>query len=128
MPTVYSILLLECFHRCATFQGKDGGQDAKSIHTQESNKVAREKSCVEVEELRSMEPRDTAKKVVESIERTLTYCDFPGEHWTRICATNTIERLNRKIRRRTRVVGSFPYGNFALVLVCTQLRHVASIQ
>ena len=42
------------------------------------------------------------------------YCDFPSEHWTRIRTNNVIERLNREIRRRTRVVGSFPDGNSAL--------------
>lgn len=54
----------------------------------------------------------------DSIEETLTYCDFPSEHWTRIRTNNVIERLNREIRRRTRVVGSFPDGNSALMLVC----------
>ena len=37
-------------------------------------------------------------------------------------------RLNREIRRRTRVVGTFPDGNFALMLVCARLRHVAGTQ
>ena len=41
---------------------------------------------------------------------------------------NVIERLNREIRRRTRAVGTFPDGNSALMLVCTQLRHVAGTQ
>ena len=62
------------------------------------------------------------------IEETLTYCDFPSEHWTRIRTNNVIERLNREIRRRTRVVGSFPDGNSALMLVCARLRHVAGTQ
>ena len=51
--------------------------------------------------------------------------DFPFEHWTRIRTNNAIERLNQEIRRRTRVVGCFPDGNSALMLVCAQLRHVA---
>ena len=50
------------------------------------------------------------------------------EHWTRIRTNNVIERLNREIRRRTRVVGSFPDGNSALMLVCARLRHVAGTQ
>ena len=41
---------------------------------------------------------------------------------------NVIERLNREIRRRTRVVGCFPDGNSALMLVCARLRHVAGTQ
>ena len=53
----------------------------------------------------------------DSVEETLTYCDFPYEHWTRIRTNNVIERLNREIRRRTRVVGTFPDGNSALMLV-----------
>ena len=39
-----------------------------------------------------------------------------------------IERLNREIRRRTRVVGTFPDGNSALMLVCARLCHVAGTQ
>ncbi len=39
-----------------------------------------------------------------------------------------IERLNREIRRRARVVGTFPDGNSVLMLVCARLRHVAGIQ
>ena len=38
------------------------------------------------------------------------------------------ERLNREIRRRTRVVGTFPDGNSARMLVCARLRHVAGAQ
>ena len=57
-----------------------------------------------------------------------THCDFPSEHWTRIRTNNVIERLNREIRRRTRVVGTFPDGNSALMLVCARLRHVAGTQ
>ena len=58
----------------------------------------------------------------------ITYCDFPSEHWTRIRTNNVIERLNREIRRRTRVVGCFPDGESALMLVCARLRHVAGTQ
>ena len=45
-----------------------------------------------------------------------------------IRTNNVIKRLNREIRRRTRVVGVFPDGNFALMLVYTLLRHVAGTQ
>ena len=56
------------------------------------------------------------------MEETLTSCDFSREHWTRIRTNNVIERLNREIRRRTRVVGTFPDGNSALMLVCAMWR------
>ncbi len=75
-----------------------------------------------------MKLKEAAKKVEEGIEETMTYYDFPSEHWTRIRTNNMIERLNREIRRRTRVVGCFPDGNSALMLVCARLRHVAGTQ
>ena len=92
---------------------------------QESKKASREKAKAVVAELRAMKLKEAAKKVEDGIEKTLTYCDFPSEHWTRIRTNNVIERLNREIRRRTRVVGTFPDGNSALMLVCARLRHVA---
>ena len=55
-----------------------------AIHAQESKKAAREKAKAVVEQLRSMKLKEAAKKVEDGIEETLTYCDFPSEHWTRI--------------------------------------------
>ena len=55
----------------------------------------------------------------------LAYTRFPREHWRRIRTNNAIERLNREIRRRTRVVGTFPDGKSALMLVTTRLKYVA---
>ena len=100
----------------------------KAIHAQESKKASRDKAKAVVAELRAMKLKEAAKKVEDGIEETLTYCDFPSEHWTRIRTNNVIERLNREIRRRTRVVGTFPDGNSALMLVCARLRHVAGTQ
>ena len=100
----------------------------KAIHAQESKKAAREKAKAVAADLRAMKLPEAAKKVESGIEETLTYCDFPTEHWTKIRTNNTIERLNREIRRRTRVVGAFPDGNSALMLVCARLRHVAGTQ
>lgn len=65
--------------------------------------------------------------VRDSVEETLTCYNFPSEHWTRIRTNNVLEQLNREIRR-IRVVGSFSYGNSALMLVCARLRHVAGPQ
>ncbi len=100
----------------------------KAIHAQESKAAAREKAKQVAVTLRAMKLKEAAKKVEDSIEETLTYMDFPYEHWLRIRTNNVIERLNREIRRRTRVVGTFPDGNSALMLVCAKLRHVAGTQ
>ena len=56
---------------------------------------------------------------------TLAYMSFPREHWLKIRTTNPLERINREIRRRTRVVGAFPDGNAAALLVAARLRHIA---
>lgn len=100
----------------------------KAIHASESKESARQKAAQVAEELRAMKLKDAANRVEDGIEETITYMNFPFEHWNRIRTNNTIERLNREIRRRTRVVGTFPDGNSALMLVCARLRHVASSQ
>ena len=100
----------------------------KAIHAQESKQAAREKAAQVAQALRDMKLKEAAKKVENSIEETLSYMDFPYEHWLRIRTNHAIERLNREIRRRTRVVGTFPDGNSALMLVCARLRHVAGTQ
>ncbi len=69
---------------------------------------------------------DKAFGMVEAIGETLTYMNFPTEHWIRIRTNNTLERLNKEIKRRTKVVGTFPDGQSALMLVCARLRYVAS--
>lgn len=80
----------------------------KAIHSQESKKAVRGKAKAVAEELRSMKLKKAVKKLEDGIEETLIYCDFPSERWTRIRTNNVIERLNRKIRCCTRMVGSFP--------------------
>jgi len=51
---------------------------------------------------------------------------MPPEHWRCLRTNNPLERLVREIRRRTRVVGAFPDGQSALMLVAARLRHVAA--
>ena len=97
----------------------------KAIHAQESKEAARKKAKDVVEQLRAMKLKEAAKKVEDGIEETLTYMDFPSRHWLKIRTNNVIERMNREIRRRTRVVGTFPDGKSALMLVCARLRYVS---
>jgi transposase-like protein len=97
----------------------------KAIHAQEDKDAAKDKAAAVVTKLRDMKLKEAAKKVEDGILETLTYMDFPRAHWTKLRSNNVIERLNREIRRRTRVVGTFPDGNSALMLVCARLRHVA---
>ena len=107
---------------------KDVALMLKAIHAQENKEAARKKAADVAEKLRNMRLKEAAKKIGDSVEETLTYMDFPSEHWQKIRTNNVIERLNREIRRRTRVVGTFPDGNSALMLVCARLRHVSGNQ
>ena len=75
-----------------------------------------------------MKLKEAARKAEDGIEETLTYRDFSSEHWTRIRTNHVMERLNREIRCRPRVAGSFPDGNSALMLACARLRHVSGTQ
>jgi len=96
----------------------------KAIHAQEDRQAARAKAKDVVAKLREMKLIAAAKKVEDSVDETLEYMAFPREHWRKIRSNNVIERLNREIRRRTRVVGTFPDGNSALMLVCARLRYM----
>ena len=71
----------------------------KVIHAQESKNAAREKAKSVAEELRTMKLSEAAKKVEAGVEETLTYCDFPSEHWTRIRTNNVIEPRRSAWRR-----------------------------
>lgn len=105
---------------------KEVAKMLKAIHAQEDREAALQKAASVAEKLRGMRLTKAAQKVEESISETLTYMSFPSEHWTRIRTNNTLERLNKEIKRRTKVVGTFPDGQSALMLVCARLRHVAS--
>ena len=97
----------------------------KAIHAQEDRQAAEQKSVDVVAKLKTMKLTKAAKCVEEGAGETLSYMAYPREHWTRIRTNNPLERLMREIRRRTRVVGAFPDGNSALMLVAARLRHVA---
>ena len=61
----------------------------------------------------------------EGIGETLAYMAFPREHWRSLRTNNPLERVMRELRRRTRVVGCFPDGDSAVMLVGARLRHLA---
>lgn len=52
--------------------------------------------------------------------------NFPSEYWLHVRINNIIERVNREIKCRTRVIGMVANGESALMLVCARLRYIAS--
>jgi transposase-like protein len=97
----------------------------KAIHGQEDRPAAREKAEAVASKLEAMKLGQAAAIVRAGVDETLSYMAFPREHWTRIRTNNMLERIMREIRRRTRVVGNFPDGQSALMLVAARLRYVA---
>ena len=97
----------------------------KAIHAQENKNTARVKAQAVAQQLRKMKLTAAAKKIETGIDETLTYMDYLAQHWNKIKTTNLIERMNCEIKRRTRVIGAFPDGQSALMLVCTRLRYIA---
>ncbi len=50
------------------------------------------------------------------VEEITAFADLPQAHWRKIWSTNSLERLNKEVKRRTDVVGIFPDGAFLLRL------------
>jgi transposase-like protein len=97
----------------------------KAIHAQEDREAAQQKAQEVSKKLLALKLAKAAQIVREGVAETLTYMAFPREHWLKIRTTNPLERIMREIRRRTRVVGAFPDGNAAVLLVAARLRHIA---
>ena len=55
----------------------------KAIPAQEDKEAAREKAALVAEKLRKLKLDRAAEFVEKSVEETLSYMDFPYEHWSR---------------------------------------------
>ena len=97
----------------------------KAVRAVESRGAAEAKALEVASELGRSKLKGAAGVVLDGCAETLAYTRFPREHWRRIRTNNAIERLNREIRRRTRVVGTFPDGRSALMFVTARLKYVA---
>lgn len=97
----------------------------KAIHAQEDREAALRKAEDVAAKLEALKLGKAAQIVREGVAETLSYMSFPTEHWRQVRTNNPLERIMREIRRRTRVVGAFPDGRSALMLVAARLRHIA---
>ena len=98
----------------------------KPLNAQEDRRSAEDKVREVIAKLRTMKLPKAADLVEAKAHETLTYFAFPSNHWRQVKTNNPFERIIREIRRRTRVVGAFPDGHSALMLVAARLRHIAS--
>jgi putative transposase len=96
----------------------------KAIYAHVDRQAARDKAGLVPEKLTAARLGQAAAIVRDDVDETLSCMAFPREHWTRIRTNNVLERIMREIRRRTRVVGNFPDGQSAVMLVAARLRHI----
>jgi transposase-like protein len=78
--------------------------------------MAREMVRRAIEKYQKRAP-EFAKWLEENVEEGFTIYQFPKGHWKKIRTSNGIERVNREIKRRTRVAVLFPNKESALRLV-----------
>ena len=117
--------LLDPPHQPLEVESRKVAAMLKAIHAQEDREAARVKVRMVTEKLKELKLGKAAALVEGGAEETFSYYDFPPTHWRSIRTNNPPERINRELRRRTRVVGNFPDGQSALMLVCARLRYIA---
>jgi transposase-like protein len=95
----------------------------KAIYAQESEEEARAKAQ-RLQDKYGVRFPEAVKTLMEGLDETFTFYRFPRGHWMRIRTSNLLERLNKEIRRRTKVVGAFPDGKSALILITARVQWV----
>jgi putative transposase len=96
---------------------KELGADLRAIFAAPNREQALRIASSVADRWRSKGNEKVACHIEEHIEECLTCLAFPESHRRRIRTTNSLERLNQEIRRRTRVVRIFPNRESCLRLV-----------
>ena len=79
-----------------------------TVFAQDSAEAASAQWRVVADQLRAKFPK-LAAMMDEAEPDVLAFKSFPKAHWAQIASTNPLERVNAEIKRRTNVVGIFPY-------------------
>src|SRR6266700_3808502 len=79
----------------------------RTIFAQPDADMVREQHRRIVDHLATRFP-EAAALLEEAAADLLAFTAFPKEHWRQLWSNNSLERLNKEIRRRTDVVGIFP--------------------
>ena len=78
----------------------------RTIFAQPDAATVQEQHSRIVEQLETRFP-EAAALLDEAATELLAFTAFPKEHWRQVWSNNSLERLNKEIRRRTDVVGIF---------------------
>jgi transposase-like protein len=98
--------------------------DIRSIFNASDRKTAEELLQAATQKYATAAPKLSAW-LEDNLVEGLTVFDFPLEHRRSIRTTNSLERVNKEIRRRTRVVGIFPNDASCLRLVSAILMEIS---
>jgi transposase-like protein len=79
----------------------------RTIFAQPDADMVREQYRRIVDQLATRFP-EAAALLEEAESDLLAFAAFPKEHWRQLWSNNSLERLNKEIRRRSDVVGIFP--------------------
>jgi putative transposase len=90
--------------------------DIRSMFNAPDRKTAEEFLQAAIQKYAVSAPRLSAW-LEKNLSEGFTVFDFPLEHRKSIRTTNSLERINKEIRRRTRVVGVFPNEASCLRLI-----------
>jgi putative transposase len=96
---------------------KEFGADLRAIFAAPAREEALRIASSVANKWRGKGIEKVAEHLEEHIEECLSCLAFPESHRKRIRTTNSLERLNQEIRRRTRVVRIFPNRQSCLRLV-----------
>lgn len=98
--------------------------DIRSIFNAPDRKTAEELLQAAIQKYAVSAPRLSAW-LEDNLSEGFSVFDFPLEHRRTIRTTNSLERINKEIRRRTRVVGVFPNEASCLRLVSALLMEIS---
>lgn len=98
--------------------------DIRAIFNAPDRQTAEDYLQSAVEKYAQSAPR-LSNWIETNLAEGLTVFDFPVEHRRMIRTTNALERVNREIRRRTRVVSIFPNAASCLRLISALLMEIS---
>ncbi len=98
--------------------------DIRSMFNAPDRKTAEELLQAAIQKYAVSAPRLSAW-LEDNLSEGFSVFDFPLEHRRSIRTTNSLERINREIRRRTRVVGVFPNEASCLRLISALLMEIS---
>jgi transposase-like protein len=92
----------------------------RTIFAQPDRKAAGKQMRYVSETISTRWPK-ASQLLLRAEDDVLAFMAFPRAHWTRIYSTNILERLNKEVKRRTKVVEIFPDTPSVIRLVGTLL-------